>query len=110
MRILAFPANNFLGQEPESNAKIKSFCKKTFDVTFDMFAKISVKGKDQAPLYRFLTEHPDESIRGKVAWNFQKYVVGGDGQVLAKFGPRTKPDAPKLVAAIEAALAQKTDG
>jgi len=75
-------------------------------VTFDLFAKISVKGKDQAPLYRYLTTHPDEAIAGKVAWNFQKYLVGRDGTVLAKWKPRTMPTDEKVVAQIEKALAQ----
>ncbi len=71
-----------------------------------MFAKISVKGEHQAPLYKFLTEHPDPSIAGKVTWNFQKYLVGPDGTVIARFGPRTGPGASKVIAAIEAALAK----
>lgn len=105
LRILGFPANNFGKQEPGTNAEIKAFCKKTFDVSFDMFAKLSVAGDDQAPLYKFLTEHPDQSIAGKVKWNFQKYLVDKNGAVIAKFGPRTNPDAPELIAAIEKALA-----
>ncbi len=107
--MLGFPANNFAGQEPGTNAEIKAFCKKTFDVSFDMFAKLSVKGADQAPLYKFLTGHPNKAIAGEVTWNFQKYLVGRDGTVIAKFGPRTSPDAPELVAAIEKALATKPD-
>jgi len=94
-----------MGQEPGSNAEIKSFCSKNFDVTFDLFAKISVKGKDQAPLYEFLTNHPDERIAGKVKWNFQKYLVDRQGRVTAKFGPRTKPESKEIVGAVEKALA-----
>jgi len=105
LRILAFPANDFGEQEPGPNADIKVFCQKNFDVSFDMFAKIAVKGEHQAPLYKFLTEHPNESVRGEVLWNFQKYLVGPDGEVIARFGPRTEPGAPELIAAIEAALA-----
>jgi len=70
-----------------------------------MFAKISVKGEEKAPLYKYLTEHPDPAIGGEVAWNFQKYLVGADGAVIARFGPRTEPEAPEMIAAIEAALA-----
>lgn len=70
-----------------------------------MFAKISVAGKDQSPLYAWLTRQPDKSIAGRVVWNFQKYLVGRDGRVLAKFGPRTKPHDAKLVKQLEAALA-----
>lgn len=104
--VLAFPANNFMHQEPGSNAKIKKFCEKK-KVTFDVFAKISVKGKDQAPLYKLLTEHPDESIAGKVEWNFQKYLVGRDGAVLAKFNPKVGPEDAELIKKLEAALATK---
>lgn len=103
-RILAFPANDFGRQEPGTNEQIKQFCTNRYGVRYDLFAKVSVKGEDICPLYKFLTEHPDEDIRGEVAWNFQKYLVGRDGKVLAKFHPRTAPDDPKLVAALEAAL------
>jgi len=103
-RILAFPANNFGNQEPGPDAEIKKFCSTKYEVTFDLFAKVSVKGDDQIPLYKYLTKHPDESIAGDVAWNFQKYLVSHDGTVLAKFGPQTKPDDPKLVEQLEKAL------
>jgi len=103
-KVLAFPANNFGNQEPGSNSEIKTFCtgKK---VTFDLFAKVSVKGKDQCPLYRYLTTHPDKAIAGDVQWNFQKYLVGRDGTVLAKWGPKTMPDDKTVVEAVEKALA-----
>ena len=107
LRVLAFPANNFANQEPGTNADIKKFCSSKFGVTFDLFAKVSVKGDDQLPLYQFLTSHPDKAIAGKVAWNFQKYLVGRDGAVIAKFGPTTKPESKKMVKAIEKALAAK---
>lgn len=103
-RILAFPCNDFLGQEPGTAEEIKSFCRVTHNGTYDLFAKIKVKGDDAAPLYQYLTGHPDEKIKGPVAWNFQKYLVGRDGEVLEKFGPRTPPDDPKLVEAVEKAL------
>jgi glutathione peroxidase len=77
------------------------------NVSFEPFAKISVKGDDQAPLYRFLTNYPDENIKGPVVWNFQKYLVGRDGTVLAKWGPRTLPEDEKILTAIEKALASK---
>ncbi len=106
-RILAFPANNFGQQEPGPNDEIKKFCQGKYNVTFDLFAKISVKGDDQAPLYQFLTKHPDSAIAGDIQWNFQKYLVGRDGRVMAKFEPRTKPSDEKLTAAIEKALSEK---
>jgi len=108
LRVLAFPANNFLRQEPGTNSDIKTFCETKFDVTFDLFAKISLKGDDQAPLYTFLTTHPDQAIAGKVSWNFQKYLVGRDGRVIAKFGARTLPTSKKLIKHIELALAAGT--
>lgn len=75
-----------------------------------MFAKVSVKGEDQCPLYRFLTNHPDKTIAGEVAWNFQKYLVGRDGGVVAKFGPRVGPTDAKLIAQLEKALSQPAKG
>ncbi len=107
LRVLAFPANNFANQEPGTNAEIKKFCSTKFGVTFDLFAKVSVAGEDQCPLYQFLTTYPDKAIAGKVAWNFQKYLVGRDGSVIAKFRPPTKPDSKKVVKAIEEALAAR---
>ena len=100
---MAFPANNFMSQEPGTNGEIKQFCRTEKGATFDLYAKVSVKGKDICPLYKFLTKHPNKDIRGKVAWNFQKYLIGRDGEVIAKFGPRTKPKDKKLIAAIEKA-------
>jgi len=106
LRILAFPANNFGGQEPGTNAEIKQFCTNRYRVRFDLFSKISVKGADQHELYRFLTS-PEKNGRfgGEIQWNFTKFLVGRDGRVIARFEPRTKPDAPEVVAAIEQALA-----
>lgn len=105
--MLAFPANNFGNQEPDPDAKIKDFCRKEKGGTFDLFAKISVAGDDQAPLYKFLTSHPNKDIAGKVEWNFTKYLVGRDGTVIAKFGTRTMPNDEKVTSAIEKALAAK---
>jgi glutathione peroxidase len=104
LKVLAFPANNFGNQEPGTNAEIKEFCSTKYNVTFDVFAKLSVAGEDQSPLYKYLTEHSDEKIAGKVQWNFQKYLVGREGTVLAKWGPRTAPDDNELVEKVEAAL------
>ena len=103
--VLGFPANNFMGQEPGTEAEIKSFCALTYGVTFPMFAKISVKGKTIHPLYAFLTDeklHPGSG--GAISWNFNKFLIGRDGAVLAHYGSRTAPDDPELVAAIEQAL------
>jgi glutathione peroxidase len=103
-RILAFPCNDFGGQEPGTHDEIKSFCRSTHHGTYDLFAKVSVKGETASPLYKYLTTHPDEKIRGEVRWNFQKYLVGRDGTVLEKFDPRIAPNDAKLGEAIEKAL------
>ncbi|MGD9782393.1 MAG: glutathione peroxidase [Kiritimatiellia bacterium] len=103
--VLGFPANNFLGQEPGTEAEIKSFCTLTYGVTFPMFAKISVKGKTIHPLYAFLTsKETNPEFAGGITWNFNKFLIGRDGKILGRFGSRTAPDDPELVAAIEQAL------
>ena len=100
--VLGFPANNFLGQEPGSNEEIAQFCSLKYDVSFPLFAKISVKGKDIAPLYAWLTK--DSGFPGDVGWNFTKVLVGPDGKVVARYDSRTDPLDPKLVAQLEATL------
>jgi len=102
--VLGFPANNFMGQEPGTNLEIKRFCTGEYNVTFPMFAKISVKGEDKHPLYHKLTGQP-EPVGGSVGWNFQKYLVDRNGDVVAMFGPRTKPDDEKLTAKLDELLA-----
>lgn len=99
--ILGFPANNFMRQEPGTNEEIAQFCSTRFSVTFPMFGKISVKGDDIHPLYAWLTSHPNGD---KVSWNFNKFLVGRDGGLIAHFGSRTAPDAEELITAIETAL------
>jgi glutathione peroxidase len=106
LRILAFPANDFGRQEPGSNAEIKSFCRKKFDVTFDLFAKVSVKGDEMCDLYKFLTgKTADHEFAGDVRWNFQKYLIDPKGRIIARFGPRTSPEDQRVIEAIEEALA-----
>ena len=105
--ILGFPANNFGHQEPGTNAEIMEFCKSTYDVKFPMFAKISVKGDDQAPLYKYLTSlDTAPAKKGDITWNFEKFLIGRDGSVVARFTPKTKPDDSKVVSAVESALAK----
>ena len=105
LEILAFPANDFLWQEPGSNKEILSFCKTTYDVTFPVFSKIHVRGKDIAPLYVELTsKEQNGKFGGKIGWNFTKFLVNRDGNVIGRFGPATRPDAPEVVSAIEEAL------
>jgi glutathione peroxidase len=103
--IVGIPANNFGGQEPGTNAEIKTFCSSKYNVTFPMMAKVSVKGEDTTPLYQFLTDkaaHPQTG--GEIKWNFTKFLVGPDGRVLARFEPEVTPDAPQVTSAIEKAL------
>jgi glutathione peroxidase len=97
--LLGFPSNDFGGQEPGKESDIKKFCSLKYKVTFPMFAKIKTKGDGQSPVYRFLTAHHDAP-----EWNFHKYLVGKDGQVLREFAAGVKPDDPELRAAITAAL------
>ena len=108
--VLGFPANNFMRQEPGTNEEIAQFCSTRFNITFPMFGKIDVKGGNIHPLYAWLTSHPNGK---KVSCNFNKFLVGRDGDVIAHFGSRTAPDDPKLIAAIESALSasapQKTN-
>mgnify|MGYP005836200751 CR=1 FL=1 len=103
--VLGFPANNFMNQEPGTDAEIKEFCTTRFDVTFPMFSKISVKGSDTHPLYQWLLSSTDNNQ--DIEWNFAKFVVGRDGKVVARFSPRTQPDDPKFLETIEKALASK---
>lgn len=126
LEVLGFPANNFGSQEPGSNAEIAEFCSLTYGVTFPMFEKISVLGADRHPLYDALiaarpaaTEKPGSDFRAKLAgygikqetptdifWNFEKFVIGRDGSVAARFAPDVEPNDPLLLAAIDAELAK----
>lgn len=98
--IVGVPANNFGAQEPGTDTEIKQFCSRTYNVTFPMLSKVSVKGGDITPLYSYLTS----AQGGDVRWNFTKFLVGKDGKVAGRFEPGVKPDAPELTAAIEKAL------
>lgn len=103
--IAGFPANNFGGQEPGTNEEIKSFCSRNYHVTFPMFSKISVKGADQAPLYRFLTDKAaNPSTGGAIGWNFTKFLVNREGRVVGRFDSNVEPESPELVKAVEQAL------
>lgn len=105
--VAGFPANNFGGQEPGTNAEIKSFCSTKFGVDFPMFGKISVKGDDIHPLYRWLTaKETNPEFAGDIQWNFTKFLVDRQGKVIARFASSVKPDGPELTAAVEKALAK----
>ena len=103
--ILGFPANNFLWQEPGTDGEIKQFCSLKFGVTFPMFSKISVKGSDQHPLYRTLTDDKaNPGFGGAISWNFNKFLVDRSGRVVARFGSRTEPEDTSVIEAVEKAL------
>ena len=106
-QVLAFPANEFGGQEPGTNAEIKAFCTGEYHTTFPVFSKIVVKGKGIDPLYDYLTsKETNPKHAGPIAWNFTKFLVNRKGEVIARFEPQVKPDAPEVTRAIEAALAE----
>ena len=103
--VLGFPCNQFAGQEPGTADEIRTFCETRYGTTFPMFAKIEVNGPGQEPLYRWLTTQPTSPDgSGDVQWNFAKFVVGRDGQVVGRFPPQTSPDDAALRAVIDKAL------
>lgn len=103
--ILGFPANNFMGQEPGTNEEIKTFCSTKYNVTFPMFAKISVKGDDKHPLYKYLTEkQTDPKFSGDISWNFNKFLIGRNGELIARFDSKDTPQSDKVTQSIEQAL------
>ena len=100
--VVGFPCNQFMGQEPGTAEEIEEFCSTTYGVTFPMFEKIEVNGEGRHPIYDELTAVPDaDGTAGDVQWNFEKFLLGPDGTVLARFRPRTVPDDPEVLAAIE---------
>jgi len=106
--VLGFPANNFGGQEPGTESEIKEFCESKYKVTFPMFAKISVKGDDQHPLYNFLTaKETNPKFAGDISWNFNKFLVNRKGEIVARFSSKDKPDGEVVMQAIEKYLKEK---
>ena len=109
--ILGFPANNFRAQEPGSDEQIKTFCTSTYGVTFPMMSKISVEGDDQAPIYKFLTEAQTAGeFAGPIGWNFNKFIVDRNGNLIARFNSKTTPDNQEVTGEIEKALDAKPAG
>ena len=103
--ILAFPANNFLWQEPGTDSQIREFCTTNYSITFPIFSRISVKGKDIHPLYEFLTAAAtNPKFAGKIGWNFAKFLTDRAGNVIARFEPKKEPMSPEIIKAVEAAL------
>ena len=100
--VVGFPCNQFGGQEPGTADEIAEFCSATYGVSFPMFEKIEVNGPERHPVYQELTAVPDDSgAAGDIQWNFEKFLVRPDGTVAARFRPRTEPDDPAVIAAIE---------
>lgn len=106
LAVLGFPANEFGAQEPGTDAQINEFCTARFGVKFDMFGKVKVKGPGIDPLFEFLTSPEDNpGFSGDIKWNFNKFLIGKDGQVLARFEPQVEPTSAEVKAAVEKALA-----
>jgi glutathione peroxidase len=107
LAILAFPANEFGGQEPGTNEQIQAFCTSTYNVKFDLFSKVKAKGDGQHPVFQFLTDKATNPVSpGAIKWNFTKFLISRDGQIAARFEPKVKPDEPEVIKAIEAELAK----
>lgn len=104
LEILGFPSNQFMNQEPGTNEEISQFCSLTYGVSFPMFSKINVRGKDAHPLFRFLTDQAPGTFTSHVKWNFTKFLISRDGEVLERFAPKTPPE--KMEQAIKQALAK----
>jgi|CXWL01.1.fsa_nt_gi glutathione peroxidase len=106
--VLGFPANNFMGQEPGTEKEIKEFCATKYGVTFPMFSKISVTGKDQHPLYTYLTsKESNPEFGGDISWNFNKFLIDRSGKIVARFGSKDKPEGEAVTAVVENYLATK---
>lgn len=102
--VLGFPCNDFGGQEPGTDAEIRSFCSSRYSVSFPLYGKVRITA-DKSPLYKYLTE--DSAFPGKVSWNFEKFLVGRDGKLIARYKSKVTPESEELVGAIEKALAAK---
>ena len=111
LAVMGFPCNQFGKQEPGTEAQIAEFCSKTYGVKFDMFSKLNVNTVDGAeadPFYKYLTSVDTKPVKsGKISWNFEKFVIGRDGKVVARFKPQTSPDDAEVVKVIEAELTKK---
>jgi glutathione peroxidase len=108
--VLGFPCNQFGGQEPGTEGEIKQFCETSFGVSFPLFSKIEVNGENRHPLYAELSKvHDIEGKDGDIRWNFEKFLIGADGEVVARFSPLVTPEDPRLVREIEEALPARTN-
>lgn len=103
--VVGVPANNFGGQEPGTDEQIKEFCTRTYNVTFPMMSKVSVKGEDKTPLYQFLTDTTaNPQTGGEIRWNFTKFLIDGNGKAIARFESKVAPESSEMAGAIEKAL------
>lgn len=102
--ILGFPANNFNGQEPGSNEEIKQFCTLNYGVEFPMFSKVSVKGDDQSELFKFLTQAQNPDFTGEIKWNFEKFLINKEGELIRRFRSNVEPESDEIVTAVTKAL------
>lgn len=109
LAVIAFPANNFGQQEPGTDEEILEFCSTNYQVNFPLFSKISVKGEDQHPLFKMLTAKENPDFTGEINWNFEKFLVGKDGELLRRFRSRTAPMGEEITKAIEEALKADID-
>ena len=98
--IIGFPANNFGGQEPGTNSEIKTFCQKNYGVTFLMSQKVSVKGEDMDPIFKWLNNQENQSFKGNIMWNFEKYFIDEKGQLFKRFRSTTKPNSTNIISLI----------
>ena len=107
LAVVGFPCNQFLGQEPGTAEEIQEFCRVNYGVQFDLFGKIEVNGDGACPLYKYLTSLDTKPKGpGRIAWNFEKFLIGRNGEVVARFAPKTKPDDPEVIQAIETELSK----
>ncbi|WP_395309908.1 glutathione peroxidase [Mycobacterium sp. AMU20-3851] len=107
LTVVGVPCNQFMGQEPGTAEEIQTFCSTTYGVTFPLLAKTDVNGEDRHPLYAELTQAADaDGQAGDIQWNFEKFLLAADGSVVSRFRPRTEPDAPEVISAIESVVAK----
>jgi glutathione peroxidase len=104
LSILGFPSNDFGAQEPGSDSEIQTFCRSNYGVEFDMFSKVEVLGAGKVPLYKYLTSSATSKFPGEIDWNFEKFLIGRDGQILGRFKSDVEPGSAEVTGAIEAAL------
>lgn len=104
LEVLAFPSNDFGGQEPGTNQEIATFCQKNFGVTFPVFSKGPVSGTGKQPLFKFLTEEGQGSLKGEISWNFEKFLVDKKGNLVSRFRSSVEPKSPAVIQAVETAL------